>query len=241
MGTEVDEFSPPSLRRFDMQTQQLERTVGEVLAELQELRQLDSHVKKITGIQEGHGNCMAKPNRNQRTELTNISTEISNRCDKVDKDLKAEIKRTANLMSAHSASLLQEVRASFSREVKEPFGSRVVVIIAVAMDSNNISSPPTKSPSPRAFTGKSERLKELAALHSDVQVFLKDAEDSLQHVKESLDSTSRYVEASLHEVRLDIESLDGKRDRDKQVLEDSLGTLQQQAESSATSLEQQIG
>jgi len=156
---------------------------------LQELRQLDSHVKKITGIQEGHGEHL--------TELTNISTEISNRCDKVDKDLKAEIKRTANLMSAHSASLLQEVRASFSREVKE-----------------------------------------LAALHSDVQVFLKDAEDSLQHVKESLDSTSRYVEASLHEVRLDIESLDGKRDRDKQVLEDSLGTLQQQAESSATSLEQ---
>lgn len=186
---EVDEFSPPSLRRFDMQTRQLQKTVAEVLAELQELRQLDSHVKKITGIQEGHGEHL--------TDLANISTEISNRCDTVNKDLKAEIKRTANLMSAHSASLLQEVRASFSREVKE-----------------------------------------LAALHSDVQVFLKDAEDSLQDVKESLDSTSRYVEASLHEVRLDIESLDGKRDRDKQVLEDSLGTLQQQAESSATSLEQ---
>ncbi|CAE7948598.1 unnamed protein product [Symbiodinium sp. KB8] len=198
---EVDEFSPPSLRRRGLGLHGSTWKVGatkfpliqylgqQVLAELQELRQLDSHVKKITGIQEGHGEHL--------TDLTNISTEISNRCDTVNKDLKAEIKRTANLMSAHSASLLQEVRASFSREVKE-----------------------------------------LAALHSDVQVFLKDAEDSLQDVKESLDSTSRYVEASLHEVRLDIESLDGKRDRDKQVLEDSLGTLQQQAESSATSLEQ---
>ncbi|CAE7263533.1 unnamed protein product [Symbiodinium natans] len=186
---EVDEFSPPSLRRFDMQTAQLETTVGEVLAELQELRLLDSHVKKITGIQEGHGEHL--------TDLTSITTEISNRVEKVDKDLKAEIKRTANLMSAHSANMLHETRTSFSREVKE-----------------------------------------LAALHSDVQIFLKDAEDSLQHVKESLDSSSRYVEASLHEVRLDIESLDSKRDRDKQALEDSMGSLQQQAESSSASLDQ---
>jgi len=186
---EVDEFSPPSLRRLDMQTRQLDTTIKEVLAELKELRLLDSHVKEITHIQEGHGE--------QLIVLNDTTAEISSRVNKVDKDLKAEIKRTANLMSAHSANLLQEVRASFSREVKE-----------------------------------------LASLHGDVQVFLKDAEDSLKQVKESLDSSGRYVEASLHEVRLDIESLDAKRDRDKLSLEDSISLLQDQASSSASSVDQ---
>jgi len=186
---EVTDFSPPSLRRFDMQTRQLEKTIKDVLTELRELRLLDAHVKRVTEIQEGHGV--------QLVELTDTTGEISQRVNKVNQDLKAEIKRTANLMSAYSANLLHEVRSSFSNEVKE-----------------------------------------LAGLHQDVQVFLKETEASLQSLQESLHSSGRHVEASLREVRLDIESLDSKRKRDKMGLEESLTGLQQQASNSSTSLAQ---
>eukprot|EP00913_Durusdinium_trenchii_P016652 g15652.t1 len=174
---EVTDFSPPSLRRLDMQTRQLEKTIKEVLAELRELRLLDAHVKRVTEIQEGHGV--------QLTELTDTSNEISQR---VNQDLKAEIKRTANLMSAYSANLLHEVRSSFSNE--------------------------------------------------DVQVFLKETEASLHSLQESLHSSGRHVEASLREVRLDIESLDSKRKRDKIGLEESITGLQQQASHSSMSASQ---
>lgn len=186
---EVTDFSPPSLRRLDMQTRQLEKTIKEVLAELRELRLLDAHVKRVTEIQEGHGV--------QLTELTDTSNEISQRVNQVNKDLKAEIKRTANLMSAYSANLLHEVRSSFSNEVKE-----------------------------------------LAGLHQDVQVFLKETEASLHSLQESLHSSGRHVEASLREVRLDIESLDSKRKRDKIGLEESITGLQQQASHSSMSASQ---
>eukprot|EP00435_Cladocopium_sp_Y103_P029593 s1796_g7.t1 len=186
---EVTDFSPPSLRRFDMQTRQLEKTIKEVLAELRELRLLDAHVKRVTEIQEGHGV--------QLVELTDTTGEISQRVNKVNQDLKAEIKRTANLMSAYSANLLHEVRSSFSNEVKE-----------------------------------------LAGLHQDVQIFLKETEASIQSLQESLHSSGRHVEASLREVRLDIESLDSKRKRDKMGLEESITGLQHQASDSSTNLSQ---
>lgn len=184
---EVTDFSPPSLRRFDMQTRQLEKTIKEVLAELRELRLLDAHVKRVTEIQEGHGV--------QLIDLTDSTGEISQRVNQVNQDLKAEIKRTANLMSAYSANLLHEVRSSFSNEVKE-----------------------------------------LAGLHQDVQIFLKETEASIQGLQESLHSSGRHVEASLREVRLDIESLDSKRKRDKMGLEESITGLQHQASDSSTNL-----
>ena len=70
----------------------------EVLHELRELRLLDAHVKRLTEIQESH--------TVQLDGLTESAAEVSERVDRVNRELKAEIKRTANLMSASSANLL---------------------------------------------------------------------------------------------------------------------------------------
>mmetsp|Transcript_26964 Transcript_26964/g.48748 ORF Transcript_26964/g.48748 Transcript_26964/m.48748 type:complete len:616 (+) Transcript_26964:88-1935(+) len=108
---DVTDVSPPSLRRFDMQTRKLEKTIREVLQELMTLRLLDGQVKKVTEIQGQHDT--------QLLTLTADHKALDERVDQNNKDTKAEIKKTANLMAAYSANLVKDVRGTFSNEVKE--------------------------------------------------------------------------------------------------------------------------
>lgn len=105
------DVSPPSLRRFDMQIRNLQRTLQETLKELQSLRLLDSQMQKVTGIQEGHTEQLA--------DIEEKHGNLHDRVEKLNKDTQAELKRTANQMAAYTANLLREVRGSFSKEVGE--------------------------------------------------------------------------------------------------------------------------
>jgi len=108
---EVTELSPPSLRRFDMQTRKLETTIRDVLQELLQLRLLDGHVKKVTEIQNQHDT--------QLLTLTADHKALDDRVEQNNKETKADIKKTTNLMAAYSANMMKDVRGTFSNEVKE--------------------------------------------------------------------------------------------------------------------------
>jgi len=108
---EVTDMSPPSLRRFDMQTRKLETTIRDVLQELLQLRLLDGHVKKVTEIQGQHDT--------QILTLTADHKALDDRVEQNNKDTKADIKKTTNLMAAYSANMMKDVRGTFSNEVKE--------------------------------------------------------------------------------------------------------------------------
>lgn len=105
------EVSPPSLRRFDMQIRNLQKTQQETLKELQALRLLDAQMQKVTAIQEGHTEQLAN--------LEEKHANLHDRVEKLNKDTKEELKKTANQMAAYTANLLREVRGSFSKEVSE--------------------------------------------------------------------------------------------------------------------------
>eukprot|EP00931_Biecheleriopsis_adriatica_P068090 TRINITY_DN42122_c0_g1_i1.p1 TRINITY_DN42122_c0_g1~~TRINITY_DN42122_c0_g1_i1.p1 ORF type:complete len:608 (-),score=144.86 TRINITY_DN42122_c0_g1_i1:74-1897(-) len=180
---EVTHFSAPSLRRFDMQTREMQQTLREVHAELKELRLLDVQMKRVTEVQGEHGTQLDTLNKQQ--------SDLEQKTDTINKDLNADLRKTANLMAAYSANLMHNVRGSFLSEVKE-----------------------------------------LSALHEGVQRFLKETDESVKTLSESLHASGLHLEACMREVRLDLEGLDAKRKKDKLGLEDSINSLGKQASSS---------
>eukprot|EP00440_Ansanella_granifera_P002747 gb/GFBE01002998.1/.p1 GENE.gb/GFBE01002998.1/~~gb/GFBE01002998.1/.p1 ORF type:complete len:592 (+),score=165.49 gb/GFBE01002998.1/:1-1776(+) len=185
---DANEYSAPSLRRFDVQTRKMDKQIKEVLTELKELRMLDEQMRKVTNIQGEHGQ--------QLEQLDSQLTDLSQLVGKNHQESKADLKKTANLMAAYSANLMHDVRGSFSNEVKE-----------------------------------------LTGLHQDVQKFLKETEESLQNLTQSLAASGRHLEASMREVRLDIEGVDAKRKRDKLGLEDTIASLHKQVGTSVEAVE----
>jgi len=178
-----NELSPPSLRRFDMQIRQLQRMIKEALEELRHMRLLDGQLQKVTAIQEKH-----------EIRLTGHDAEekgLKQSLDDLGKELRAQLKRTANLMAAYTSNLMHDVRGSFSKEV--------------------------------------DALRDTS---QDVQKFLKDTEDKVNDLGVALHGCGKHLEASLREVRTDLEGNDAKRKRDKQGLEESIGSLHKQVFSS---------
>lgn len=183
---EPEDLSPPSLRRLDMQVRQLQQTTREVLAELNQLRLLDAQVQKVTSVQAEHG-----------SRITDLETDLSKLTDDVDtlaKDTKHEIKQTANMMASFSATLMHDIRGSFSQEVQQ-----------------------------------------LQDIHQNVQKFLRETEESVHGLKEALQSSGRYLESTMREVRTDLDGIESRRKRDKLGLESIVNTLRSQVTATSDS------
>eukprot|EP00933_Yihiella_yeosuensis_P038033 TRINITY_DN32007_c0_g1_i1.p1 TRINITY_DN32007_c0_g1~~TRINITY_DN32007_c0_g1_i1.p1 ORF type:complete len:603 (+),score=115.69 TRINITY_DN32007_c0_g1_i1:152-1960(+) len=84
-------------------------------------------------------------------------------------------------------------------------------------------------------------VKQLQDIHQEIQRFLKQTEDTVRGLSESLASSGRYLESSMREVRTDLEGLETRRKHDKLGLEENMLTLKTQVFSSVDTSQKMVG
>lgn len=106
----VFDYSPPSLRRLDMQMKEQKALMSECLRDIASLQRLESDLGVVAQSQNGI--------QNQVSELLDKSAFLSDRVESCAAEAKADFRQASNLMAAFSANLVREARTSFKEELE---------------------------------------------------------------------------------------------------------------------------
>lgn len=106
----VEDVSPPSLRRLDMQMRKVQSRLVDALSDLTALRRLEGDMKD-----------MSKEQGSIRVSQQDLEVDqkiLRERVEKIGRDVKHDSQEAANRMAAFTASLMRDVRGTFGEEVK---------------------------------------------------------------------------------------------------------------------------
>lgn len=169
----IDDFSHLSLRFLDKQRKTMKGQLHQAIIDIEFLKRLDIRVEgilqKLVDVDSQLASIFAK------------ESDLRNRVQTLVENTENENKRVSNLMAAFTANLMQDVRTSFSQDIKGLYDSQ-----------------------------------------GDIQKFCHDTRLAMGDLESSFGVTAKKLEAAWKEVRLDLESLDTKRKRDKKGLDEAI-------------------
>lgn len=187
-GKLLDDMSPPSLRRLDLQAKLLQEAAKEAKEDIADLQRLDADV---VAIQKRQHEVEESQHR-----MANENKAVKGRVEQIAAETRTEFARASNMMTAFSATLLREARGNFKDE-----------------------------------------LKASQEMRGDVEEFVRQTQQAIKDLSETNRATSRQTEALLKEIRIDLESLESRRRRDRQGVEDEVTGLQTRVQTSLGSAE----
>mmetsp|Transcript_52540 Transcript_52540/g.151433 ORF Transcript_52540/g.151433 Transcript_52540/m.151433 type:complete len:646 (+) Transcript_52540:154-2091(+) len=146
-------------------------------------------------------------------------------------DMKDISKEQDQIREAHGGiekgyNILKERVESMGREVKEE--SRIVANRMAAFSASLMKDV-------RGTFG--EEVKNLQGMQSEMKNFVQDTKTAVDNLDKVIMSVRKHVEAVLREMRVDLDSADSKRKRDKQGLQDDVSSLQGRVQSSLEAAE----